>query len=1170
MKATFLRRAALALALSAGLLPAAATPVKVTMNSTTRTMTLVSAAGDTVATGEPTSYVYTFEAAPGDYTLTGFTSNGTDNGSIVLNVPDSQETQAYTVYTITFYATNSGWTYGTDYTADVRVGAQAGGYRDIIVGNSTTWGRKTVLVLSGDTVYLTLTPSDEHAAEGYLPYTTSSTRTGSGTLSGKIPMGAYYNIVVPADAKVEVGQKTSHFVDFTVVQPDSVGTDGTQATYRYKLGSSLVYNVRTWRAGGLTHALYFTKGTDEETLTFTNDDYAAMDPKKVNHDPTSNDGYETGDIFLNINARGHLVMNVGETFDAHAMRSWELTDTQVGNYFFEPDFHYTVLGLDGKPCSDVIEISTDETTSAWRTVKAVGEGEAIVLVTYDAISCTYKGKDTAYMGGQYWGAIWPENTGVFVVSVGKGTADIEPDMTVNEAYNVGEDGSIVAKMAGVNVDAEHDVFYYLDTEEGFPFTFTPKGAVSVTVASAEIGANTATYRGFTSEGVTAGDDGSYTVMLKYGRNIVRLTDAQGRSVYQVLNAKPCHRVITNNSRSDSELYYPGDEVTVQYSGLFHPANKMAGIYNMSAYVTFNGTPNGTSLILSANQYKFGSVATAQAVNFTIPELVYPDGYIYTLDEGVIQINGYGDQIGNHRNTSRTTGRSPNFTATVNKSYYGSVPAVSLPIGHRKSYAVTLQCNVDSAAIELVRGGLTITPDSTGVYRVYDGELSITATAPDYHKLRLAYTITEETDSVITIPLEMVYSKGCWDGVATSKPEADSDGVYQIYTPAELAWLAAWINAKNTTQDAVLMADIDLGEFDWTPIGNVSPYYTGTFDGRGHKIEGLYINSSTTYQGLFHTLHHATVKDLTVYGSVTASAYAGGIAGRTYWTTSTKTPVNVIEGCANYADVSGGYNIGGIVGYIHPRSYTGATFDEITNCLNGGTITASQYRLAGLVGYDTKGVNLTGALNVGTVVVPADNPSNFGACIYYLGYTPSTFSGLYSTAQYTADGEPATGADTMTTIATDSQMASGEIAWLLGAPFGQAVGEDAYPSLRSAQVYRVAYTLITESTDEESAIPCADTEEPTALYTNGALPTELDGYKVKWYADAALTTEVTAVVSDATLYAVSYGLVGWSGAAPSRPDADVRYYNLQGIPVAAPEPGRIYIVRRGARATKERF
>ena len=43
---------------------------------------------------------------------------------------------------------------------------------------------------------------------------------------------------------------------------------------------------------------------------------------------------------------------------------------------------------------------------------------------------------------------------------------------------------------------------------------------------------------------------------------------------------------------------------------------------------------------------------------------------------------------------------------------------------------------------------------------------------------------------------------------------------------------------------------------WTPIGTNAKNYTGTFDGNGHVISGLYINNNDAdYQGLFLSLIH---------------------------------------------------------------------------------------------------------------------------------------------------------------------------------------------------------------------------------------------------------------------------------------------------------------------------
>ncbi|MBO5428246.1 MAG: DUF4465 domain-containing protein, partial [Prevotella sp.] len=364
-----------------------------------------------------------------------------------------------------------------------------------------------------------------------------------------------------------------------------------------------------------------------------------------------------------------------DTYEALAMRTWQLTDNSTSNYFMEPDFHYTVIGTDGKPSTGVIEIdNADTTTDPWSVIKAVGKGTAIVLVTYDAIGLNYYRSQTknTYLGGEYWSAIWPENTAAYVVTVGDGETAMKPNMLINGKYNTG-----TLKNAGENVDAEHDVFYYLDTEEGFSYSFTPEGVENVEIAYPVIGEQMATYNGFGTEGVTKNSDGSYTVLLKEGRQIVRMTDAEGNALYQVLTAKTCHRELTNETREGSDVFYPGEKVKIQYSGLRHPANKLAGIYNMSAYVTYNGNPNGTSLILGSGQYTFGSAPKAQAVTVEIPA-EYNNSEL-VLDDGVIQVNGYGDPIGSHRLINRQAGRSANFTAVAHKTYFGAIPEVRIPV-----------------------------------------------------------------------------------------------------------------------------------------------------------------------------------------------------------------------------------------------------------------------------------------------------------------------------------------------------------------------------------------------------------------------------------------------------------------------------------------------------------
>ena len=86
----------------------------------------------------------------------------------------------------------------------------------------------------------------------------------------------------------------------------------------------------------------------------------------------------------------------------------------------------------------------------------------------------------------------------------------------------------------------------------------------------------------------------------------------------------------------------------------------------------------------------------------------------------------------------------------------------------------------------------------------------------------------------------------------------------------------------------LAADIDLSDYDWTPIGNATNPFNGNFDGRGHCVNGLKVEtvSGSAYAGLFGCTSVGILRNLGVRladagiqaNSADGSAYVGGIAG----------------------------------------------------------------------------------------------------------------------------------------------------------------------------------------------------------------------------------------------------------------------------------------------------
>ena len=658
-----------------------ATQVEVTMNAKSKLIqSLVNIETNAVVNvGEPDGTKYTFDAPDGSYLLTATAADSeTVSGTIQLDI-DAEHT-TFAIFSPEINVKNADWIYGTDYTFNLKVTTKEGAVVNTTMGEYTS-GRKMFLVFNGNTYYLDMIPSEARQAEGYLPASLSGTITYNATVQAECPMGYAFDVTVPAEATLFLGTKTAHFVKFKEVEPQGVVTNGAAKVYTFKLADKQQYNYRVSQEGKYTQAGIFTMSGDPEKrpeLAFTDADLSAKEPTFIDHDVTSNGGYNVGDLFLNINPAGHLQLNkVGDTFDILPMRNWELTNSITANYFIEPDFHFTVLNTMGKEDNSVVKVENELLT-------AVGTGTAIVLVTYDAIHLDqYSGATkSSFVGGSDWSAIWPENTGVFVVTVGEQATGITPNIIINKDYLTtvtpwGGGDPIDTKLSMENVDAEFDVLYYLDTEDGFDYTFTPEGVNSVTLARPVIGTNAASYTGFSAEGVTKNADGSYTLHLTMGRNIVCLTNADGKSLYQVITAKPCHRDIKVGDEVVT-MVKPGDEVTVQYSGLYHPAGKLAGIHNFNAFVAYKQATEGITVKNGkGNQYTMAATATAQAVTFTVPE-----NWIYSvieLTDGVMGIGGFGDPVGNHRSTSKDTGRAPNFTAISQTAVFGRVPAVEISV-----------------------------------------------------------------------------------------------------------------------------------------------------------------------------------------------------------------------------------------------------------------------------------------------------------------------------------------------------------------------------------------------------------------------------------------------------------------------------------------------------------
>jgi len=162
---------------------------------------------------------------------------------------------------------------------------------------------------------------------------------------------------------------------------------------------------------------------------------------------------------------------------------------------------------------------------------------------------------------------------------------------------------------------------------------------------------------------------------------------------------------------------------------------------------------------------------------------------------------------------------------------------------------------------------------------------------------------------------------------------DPDSLQRIGKGTNAAWTGNWSLSVYYEQ----VRDIDLSTVpNWTPIGTSSNAFLGSYDGGGHTIKNLTINNpSADDQGLF---------------------------GHTNGNTVIVKNVGLVD-----CNITGNYDVGGVVGYNHNSS------GKIQNCYATGTVSGSSYvgGVAGLNGgtvqYCYATCNVSGTGQVGGVV-----------------------------------------------------------------------------------------------------------------------------------------------------------------------------------------------------------
>ena len=938
----------------------------------------VKGADDLLAAKEAADGAYTIDLAPGAYWADGYDANGDCNGGVSINVSsENNNFKLQRMYQIS--VSPSKWVKDTDYTLSLRVTDASGAERKAafgytVNGKGQSWESTymSCLFVVGDTVSVTATPNAE-THPNYNPATASKTPTMNDSLSLTCKEFVTVTVTAPKGSTIDAGTLAKYYV-FSFLEPFARSVEDGTATFHLDKNTDYFYRVR--HPQGATYWNYVRLSADA-AYTVTEEDLGLSgDFNKSTIYHFENNIYDRAGIYLNINTKGYKNMAVGETFELNSFRNWFAIESFMNAKVALPEMHYQVIDVNGN-ASDVVTITPNALNSNVAVMEAKHEGTAIVLVTYDAM--THMVGQTSTTSHRF-SAIWPELTGVFVVNVGADGSAIQTNMNLDRM------DAVIEKDEARQLDAEHDILFYTGTE-GASYSFKPEAGCTVSVLRPTVTAASMTYSGgFTNTGVTTAEDGTVTVSgLITGRNIIKVTKG-GLSTYQVVTARGVSYKFVNAegtelTQEELAAIKPGDSVTIQFSNLISPKEKLSDAYNFNFSLYMQG-PDGTFFKSDPGGnfgvYDFSGNSERQKLTVTIPKFWAEESY--TLSGAIKQAGWPG--VPTHRGITYAVGTNPGFDAPKTAGILSRLPEITIPVVKldfltgklifrdqngtsidRKNLTVTL---ADSAG-----NGIAVAED--GTFQSYAEEYFYTVSGAGVEYATGSVTMKEEGPNEFIITLQAT-ATGAWDGKTQTEPQTDENGVYQIGTGAELAWFVA--KSKDADVTGVLTANINLGKYAWL---NISSNKKVTLDGAGFEITGL--NATA---GLFAQIgSNSYIHDLTIRGAVSGKGNAGAIAGYASGTapkiancfnyaviTSTGNNVGglvgytyqnaVIENCANFGSVTGGSSVGGIIGGTVGNGST------ITGCYNTAEISATGSKAGGIIGGTSSEMTVTSCYNTGKI------------------------------------------------------------------------------------------------------------------------------------------------------------------------------------------------------------
>lgn len=253
-------------------------------------------------------------------------------------------------------------------------------------------------------------------------------------------------------------------------------------------------------------------------------------------------------------------------------------------------------------------------------------------------------------------------------------------------------------------------------------------------------------------------------------------------------------------------------------------------------------------------------------------------------------------------------------------------------------------------------------------KIYDGMTAYsnwTALAPidgekkEFDRIPVKITLPENAGNEYqSQTAEISFIVKAVQGNATVEQPASDENTLYVYNASDMKLFAHSVNKGNnfSGKTVMMMSDIDLNNEAWTPIGNSTNKFQGTFDGNGKTVSNLYAVKDSGYIGLFGYTSNGEVKNLNVHNATVQGSVCGVVAASPF--TSDYTNIKL----TGDIKVDGKYYTGGLVG----RNAYG-DIKDITIAANVGSYvkansvengTAYRTYVGGVIGFKGEGASVT--------------------------------------------------------------------------------------------------------------------------------------------------------------------------------------------------------------------